>query len=191
MRREVHQTPRMTIDTAPFDGSLENSEPEYLVIGRLGRPHGVKGEILMQVHTDFPERIKKNYRVYIGQKYQPYLVRSCRLSRKGLLIAFDALTDPEALNILTNEWVFVRVNDVPDLPEGEYYHHQMLGLRVEDDNGQLVGHVLQILETGGNDVLIVVTPKSDEVLIPVSPNIVRSIDLENSVIKIQLIEGLL
>jgi 16S rRNA processing protein RimM len=173
------------------NGSLIISEPIFLVIGKIMRPHGIHGELLMQIHTDFPERIIENYRVYVGEDHLPLVIRSRRIDKKGLLVSFESLNNPEAVKHLSNMWVYVRSDEIPSLPEGDYYQHELIGLRVENEGGLLFGVISQVLETGGNDVFVVTSLTGSEFLIPFAPGIVDSIDLAKRVVVVQLIEGLL
>jgi 16S rRNA processing protein RimM len=72
-----------------------------------------------------------------------------------MLIAFDEYRTPEAAGELRNLWVSVTADDRPALDEDEYYHHQVLGLRVVEEDGTLLGTVTEILETGANDVYVI------------------------------------
>ena len=76
-------------------GSPPVGEPEYLVIGFLRRSHGVHGEMLMDVHTDFPERIKPGKTFFVGELYQEMILSSCRSHHKGMLVRFRGITNPE------------------------------------------------------------------------------------------------
>ena len=73
-----------------------SGEPEYLVVGFLRRPHGVHGEIIMDLHTDFPERLRKGRQLYIGENYKPMKLATHRLHGQGMLVSFQGLETPEA-----------------------------------------------------------------------------------------------
>ncbi len=123
----------------PEPGSPPDGEPAFLVVGKLRHPHGVHGEILMEVITDFPERLQSGMTVFVGEDHQPQRIRSLRGHGRGLLLTFDGFTTPETVGALRNAMVYVPTADRPPLPEGEYYHHQLLGLRVVSDDGQRAG----------------------------------------------------
>jgi 16S rRNA processing protein RimM len=172
-------------------GSPGSGEPAFLVIGKLRRPHGLRGELLMDVHTDFPERIKRGVVVFAGPRRSALQVRSRRWAGPALLIAFEGYDSPEAAGELRNQWLYVRADDRPPLPEGEYYHHQLIGLRVVSEQGQELGELAEILETGANDVYLVRPESGSDVLIPAVAEFIRSIDLERGVMIIHVIPGLL
>jgi len=172
-------------------GSFSTGEPVFLAVGRLQRPHGLRGELLMTVLTDFPERLTPEQQLYLGEEHQPILIRSVRGHTKGLLIAFEGYAARQDVENLRNQMVYVRADDRPMLPEGEYYHHQLLGLRVVTDDQRELGVLAQILETGANDVYLVRAEDGGEVLLPATDEVILAIDLENKELRVHLLPGLL
>ncbi|MGW8226179.1 MAG: ribosome maturation factor RimM [Anaerolineales bacterium] len=177
------------------DGNLSGSsppgEPEFLVVGKLGKPHGIQGEIVMDVYTDFPERLEAGVVVYIGPQYKPIQIARRRPHTRGLILSFDGYQSREAVADLRNLLVQVPSADRPALPDGEYYQHQLLGLLVIDEGGLELGWVTAILETGANDVFVVEDKEGSEVLIPDIESVILDIDLGEKQIKVHLLPGLL
>lgn len=127
-------------DETEGTGSPPSGEPGlYLAIGRLRRPHGIEGEILMDILTDFPERIRARRWVYVGDDHQKLRISHVRKADRTLLISFEGYDFDEAVGRLRNKLMFVRAENLPNLPEDEYYHHQLLGMRVVTEDGQEVG----------------------------------------------------
>src|SRR5512139_3946361 len=151
----VKPTRRSIVDTRQPAGSPIPGEPYFMVVRKIRRPHGVKGELIMEIHTDFPERLKTGVTVFVGEAHRPLSIRSLRPNGSTMLIAFDPYQNPETAGELRNQLVFVRTDDRPPLEEGEYYHHQLLGLKVINDEGRPVGTLVEILSTGANDVYVV------------------------------------
>jgi len=172
-------------------GSPSVGEPAFVVIGKLHRPHGVHGELVMQVLTEYPERIKPGIEVYVGDERLPMRVRNCRGHQQGLLVAFEGCNDPEGAGIYRNKMVAIDTSSIPDLPEGEYYHHQLLGLQVELEGGEPLGLITGILETGANDVCVVRMENGREVLIPMIEDTILKIELKTHKIIVRLMPGLL
>ena len=172
-------------------GSPKSGEPLFLAVGRLLRPHGLHGEILMDIYTDFPERLKPGVRIYIGEDHRPTLIRSRRGHDAGFLIGFDSVVSQEEAGMLRNTIIYVKADELPGLPDGEFYHHQLLGLRVITDEGVYLGTLSGILDTGSNDVLIVRSEAGKEVLLPHIESVVRDIDLEVGEMQVHLLDGLL
>jgi 16S rRNA processing protein RimM len=169
----------------------EPGEPDFLAVGRLLRPHGLTGDMVMDIYTDFPERLQPGRKVYLGDDHQPVQIRSRRGSNSGLLIGFDHLNSPEEAGTLRNQIVYVKADEVPPLADGEYYHHQILGLKVLTDEGLELGVVSSILDTGSTDVYVVLTGDGKEILLPNIDPVVKEIDLKKGEMHVHLLEGLL
>ncbi|MBA4379430.1 MAG: 16S rRNA processing protein RimM, partial [Anaerolinea sp.] len=158
-------------------GSPSAGEPVFLVVGKIRRPHGLAGEALVEVYTDFPERLLPNTVVFAGEAHQPLTIQRHRMHNKGLLLTFEGITTPVQVGLLRNQRLYIPVVDRPPLEEGEYYHHQILGLSVVDENGQELGKLTEILETGANDVYVVKRSDASELLLPAISEVVLDVDL--------------
>jgi 16S rRNA processing protein RimM len=171
-------------------GSPEQGEPVFLSIGKLRRAHGLGGEILMDVNTHFPDRIKPGKTYLIGAQHSPMQVETVRWANKNVLIKFVGINSPEEMAILRNQIVFINSQELPQLPEGEYYHHQILGLQVFNESGEKLGNIDEILETGANDVYVVKQENGEELLLPVIFDVVLSYHLDEGKIIVRLPEFL-
>jgi 16S rRNA processing protein RimM len=168
-----------------------SSAPEYLVVGKLQRSHGLQGEILMEVLTDFPERLKPGDTLYVGSTYIPLQIHKLRWQDQAMLIAFKGYATSEAVVELRNQFVYVPAADRPALEDGEYYHHQLIGLQVFTQKGELLGKIIQILQTGANDVFVIRPKNGREILIPSTDEVVLNVDLAKGQMTIHLLPGLL
>lgn len=171
-------------------GSLGNSEPEFLVIGKIGRTHGLQGELWMNLLTDFPERLGRDKTVYIGRNYREYSIKSFHLSGQRGLIRFSEFKIPEEARALTNQYVYVRADEIPELPEEEYYHHDLIGIKVIDEDQRTVGVLTEIIKTGANDVYVVKAEPEDhkEILIPAIESVIVKVDITAKVMVVRLQE---
>ena len=173
-------------------GSPQPGEPVFLVVGRLRRPHGIRGEITMEVVTDFPERLRPRVTVYVGDERRPLKIRSRRSHQQALLVAFQDIDTPAAAGELKNQLVYVRAADRPPLPAGEFYHHEILGLRVVTDEDRFLGILTQILDTAGaNDVYVVRPESGPEILLPAIEPVILNIDLDRGEIRVHILPGLI
>jgi 16S rRNA processing protein RimM len=172
-------------------GSPLPGEPALLAVGKLRHAHGVRGEILMEVFTDFPDRLVPGTILYLSTETNPLKLTKCRPHREGLLMTFEGYSTPEEVGLLRNQILYVKTEDRPPLPDGEYYHHQLLNLHVITDTGISVGTVKEILETGASDVLVIRPENGAEVLIPIVEPFVQGIDLAKREITVHTIPGLL
>ncbi len=178
----------MTEDTKK--GSPQG-ESIYLAIGFMRRPHGVMGEIIMDLHTDFPERIKAGRKVYVGEKYEAFTIGAVRPHGNGVLVKIRGFESPETAGRFRNQWMYVKASEVPALPEGRYYKHDLIGLTVMMDNGEKLGVLNEVLETGANDVYVVVKEDGKEILLPAIPDVVLEVNMNDKLMKVHIIEGLL
>ena len=172
-------------------GSPAVGEPEYLVVGFLRRPHGLRGDVLMDLHTDFPERLKTGKTVFVGDDHRPIVFASLRPVAAGMLVRFRGIKSPDDAGQYRNTWVYVLTADRPALPEGEYYHHQLIGLNVVTDKGRELGVLVDVLETGANDVYVVRAADGNEVLLPAIPPVILEVRLADRQMRVHLLDGLI
>jgi len=176
-------------DTNETTGS-PNGEPVYLTVGFLRRPHGLGGEIIMDLHTDFPERLKRGRKLLVSEEHTPFTIQSVREHQRGVLIKFNDVDSPEDAGKLRNQWVYVKSSDVPPLPEGQIYQHELFGFKVVDENDTTLGELVEIIETGANDVYIVRNGSGRELLLPAIPSVILERDVVRRVLRVHLLEGL-
>jgi 16S rRNA processing protein RimM len=172
-------------------GSPLPGEPAFLAVGKLRHPHGVHGEILMEVFTDFPDRLQPDTILYLGPEVDRLKLIKCRPHREGLLMTFEGYTTPEEVGQFRNQILYVKADERPPLADGEYYHHQLLNLNVITDAGVPIGIVNEILETGASDVLVIRPAIGPDVLIPMVDIFIQNIDLANRAITVHIIPGML
>lgn len=172
-------------------GSPLLGEPVFLVVGKLHRPFGLRGELLMGILTDFPERLRPGGMVYVGDDHIPLDIHAIHEHGRLLRMSFSGLTNPEEAGQYRNQFVYVRADDRPQLPQGEYYHHQIIGLHVVSDEGDILGILTNIIETGANDVYIVRTENDREILLPAIESVILDIDLERSEMRVRVLPGLI
>lgn len=168
-----------------------SGESVYLAIGFLRRPHGVSGEIIMDLHTDFPDRIKSGRKVYIGEKHEAATFGSVRVHGNGLLVTLRGYDTPETVGRFRNQWVYVKAKEVPPLPEGQYYLYELIGVDVVDDNGNPLGKIVEVLETGANNVYVVRDDSGKEILLPAIPSVILDLDMTQRSMKVHLLDGLI
>lgn len=155
-----------------------------MVVGQIRKSHGLTGEVLFDVRTDFPERLQRGKRVYVGDSRTLMTISGIREHARGLLVKFRGKETPEDVENLRNALVYVKADELPSLPEGEYYFHQLIGLDVFNEQNEFLGELTEIIETGANDVYLVNTPEGKELLIPAIEDVIKRIDPQNGKIVI-------
>jgi 16S rRNA processing protein RimM len=154
------------------------------------RPHGVRGELRVELLTGYPERLSHHEVLYLGPDLRPYRLESVRLHKDLALVKLVGCEDRDQADLLRGQLVQVPFEDAVPLEEGEYYHFQVIGAEVVTEAGETLGQVAEVLETRANDVYVVLGPRG-EVLIPAVEHVVQEIDLEAGRIVVRLLPGLL
>lgn len=171
-------------------GSSPEDGPFFVVMGKLRKPHGIRGEMVMTVLTDFPDLLDPGQEVFVGEDYQPLTVRSVRWHRDDILIAFEEYEDRDLVGVHRNRLLFLAVEELPELPEEEYFFHEMIGLKVVTDTGRELGTLAEILDTGANDVYVVQQEGKGDILLPATEEVILEIDLEENKMTVHLLPGL-
>lgn len=158
---------------------------KYIEAGKIVNTHGVKGEVKIQVWLDSPELLRRCKTVYIDSK--PVKILSGRVHKGFLIAALEGIDSVNDAMSFKNKTVYIDRDDAP-LPEGAYFLQDIIGAEVIDENGASVGRLEDILETPAADVYVV--RGHSEHLIPAVDEFILSVDAENAVIKVRLIEGM-
>lgn len=171
-----------------MSNSQPNSTDSHAVVGVILGAHGVNGELRVRSLSDVPHRFDPGQKLYL--RGREHLILSSSKSRSGpLIVRLDGInTQPEA-RTLTGEELTSRAASAPALPEGEYFHFQLIGLQVFTEEGEPLGAVEEIIATGSNDVYVVKGP-GGEVLIPALEQVVRQVDIPGNTMTVRLMEGL-
>ena len=166
---------------------MKSSDLEFMTIGRILAPWGTKGKLKVKVITDFPQRFALSSTVYINRQHMT--IDSTEWYKGEVIIKLNAVDSIEAARQMRGQPVEIHHSQVYSLPEGQYYHFQLIGLEVWTTQGELLGNITEILTAESNDNYVV---KGDEgeILIPAIEDVVKSIDLNKGRIVIEAIPGL-
>ena len=163
--------------------------PAHLVIGRILSPHGLGGEVEVQVLTDFPERYGLLKTVLVGEQHTPVTLEGHRMHRARILLKFAGCENREDADELRGELIYVPIDEAMPLEEDEFYLYEIVGLEVWTDEGEFLGCVEEVIETGGNDVYVV-NDGDQEILIPALSDVVLNVDLDKGRMEVRLMKGL-
>ena len=153
------------------------------------KPHGLAGEVQVQILTDFPDRFDTLKTVYVGERYTPAILESQRRHGRRILLKFEGYDDLEEAEKLRGEMIYVPVDEAVPLEEDEYYVHEIVGLQAWTTEGEYLGRIEEVIHTGSNDVYVV-RDSVRETLIPALSDVVLKIDTEQGRIEVQLMKGL-
>jgi 16S rRNA processing protein RimM len=163
------------------------------VVGRIARAHGIKGQVIVNPETDFPEeRFQPGAELLINREgsVRPLTVTSVRFQRDRPVIGLLGIDDMNAASALAGAELRVPVESLAALPEGMFYHHDLVGCRVVTRAGETVGLVAGVEGGVGGHRLVLATP-AGEVLIPLARDICTTIDVSQRQIVIEPPNGLL
>ena len=173
-------------------GSPAEGELAYHEAGFVRRPHGVKGELLVEVDSNYKAAISPGSVIYLGENHLPMNLFSCRPHNQGLLIQLDEIINPEQAGQYRLQPIFVSSSVTrKELQSGDYYSDEIIGLSVRDDLDHDLGKVTEIIETGANDVYVVSKPGGRDVLLPAIPDVIRKIDIEKGELTVHILPGLM
>ncbi|PLV60368.1 ribosome maturation factor RimM [Thermotoga sp. KOL6] len=159
--------------------TLQDLINERIPIGKVVNTHGLKGEVKLFPYTNSEEILGNLSEVVLYNKEKKVFyhlsVESIRRMNKLFLVRFDTIDTIEAAERIKGCEVFIKYEELPPLQEDEYYFYEILGCDVFYDSGENVGKVVDIIETGSNDVLVVKNQKK-ETLIPMTKDWIIKID---------------
>ena len=164
-----------------------------ITIGKAVKPFGVKGEMRIEPITDVPGRFKGVERVYLvspAGKEIPCRVEAVRYAGDAIFLKFSGYDSPEKAMALNGWFVKVPAEEAAPLPEGSYYWFEVIGMEVISEDGEKLGIISDIFETGSNDVYVMKRGKK-EIYIPATKEIIRQVDRPAKRITIHIMEGLL
>ncbi len=173
--------------------------PESLLrLGRIFRPHGVRGELKVAPDMDDPTRLEAVEVVYVGPhegRVVPHRVTSVRYqeTKRGttVILRLDGIADRGDAEVVTKQFVYATEDDLPPLEEDEFFVHDLIGLEVVTEAGERVGTVTNLVEMPAHDVFVVQRTEGGERMIPAVEDFIVEIDIDAGRLVIRPIEGLL
>jgi 16S rRNA processing protein RimM len=174
----------------------DSPSPQYLILGEVLRPHGVRGEVRVRLMTAYPERLSAIETLYLGRDPMQataaaYRMEAIRIHQGVALLKLKGIDDRDQAERLRKLYIMASLDNAVPLEDDEFYFYELIGMTVQTDNGKTLGTISEILETGANEVYIVDSPQFGEVLIPVIDDVVLKIDPDAGLIVVKLPEGLL
>lgn len=156
---------------------------EKVIIGRFGAPHGIKGWIRVQSHTD-PIQNLLNYSPLFIEKntdWEILAMEDGKPHQAGLIVKVQGIDTPEAARLLTHKNIAIDREKLPLLNNAQYYWADLIGLSVVNVKHEELGVIDSLMETGANDVIVVHHSSGSEILIPYIKSVVLSVDLEKKI----------
>ncbi len=171
---------------------------KLLLVGRMVRPHGIKGECKVIPESDDPDRVRSLKRIWLGsspETARSFSVEKARLqnSKRGItiLMQFSGIESLDDAQRLGKPLVYGHVDDLPPLQDGEYYLHDLIGIEVLSEEGESFGTLKDICETQAHPLYVIDRPDNRETFIPAVPEFIVSTDTDQRQMIIRCIEGLI
>jgi 16S rRNA processing protein RimM len=173
-----------------------NVMEKWFKVGKIVNTHGVKGEVKVVSTTDFPEeryQIGNTLSLFKMEDQDPIslVIKSHRSHKNFDLLTFEGYENINEVEKFKEGILKVQEDQLQELDEGEYYFHEIVGCKVKTTAGEDLGTIKEILSPGANDVWVVKGERGKEYLIPYIEDIVISVDIEQQLITIEPMEGLL
>lgn len=167
----------------------------YYKVGKIVNTHGIRGEVRVISTTDFTEeRYQVGEKLFLfreDQEVLPLTIASYRRHKNFDLLSFEGHPSINDVEKYRDGILKVSKEETIELPENEFYYHEIIGAKVVEENGNELGKIKEILSPGANDVWVVQRPKKKDVLLPYIDSVVKTVDLENGVIYVEIPEGLI
>ncbi len=167
-------------------------EKDLLPIGRVVKPHGVKGKIKVDYFGGDPSLFSHYREIFIKNqagRLQAYEVLEAIPQTPRLILQLKGIEEREAVEALVGKEVLIEKKALPDLEEGEYYWFDLMGMAVETEQGKKIGRVKEIFSTKAHDIYVV-EGKKREIFLPATEEVIQNIDIKKRRMQVVRMEGL-
>ena len=168
------------------------NKENYLEAGKITNTHGLRGEVKVVTWTDYPEVFEDIDYLFIKTKDGEMRLdlKNIKYQRNNIIVKFKQLNSIEEAEKLKNQILYVERDMLGELPEDVHYIADLIGLEVFEENGEKVGVIADVFNTGANDIYDVKREGKKNLLLPVIDDVVKDIDIEKGRIVVNIMEGL-
>ena len=164
---------------------------QYLEVGKITNVHGIMGEVRVQPWADSPDFLCQFKTLYVDSSHWPIQVERARVHKNMVILKFDGVdTMNEVEGWRQKDLLITRDQAIP-LEEDEFFITDLIGLNVVTDEGETLGTLTDVMETGANDVYCVKTPEGKELLLPAIRDCILDVDLDKEEMLVHVLPGLL
>lgn len=167
---------------------------EYFELGYVKKTSGLKGMLLVQPDTDRAAHYLGTDAFFLEESGQavPYFIEECTLDSKGLMrVRFEEIEDADAARRLVGKKVFLPLHQLPTLEGKQFYFHEVIGWKAIDENNRIIGSILDVLDRGPQELLLVKSPEEKEIYLPLAEDLILDVDRAIRELKLVVPEGLL
>ena len=151
---------------------------EYLKIGLILKPQGIRGEIKVLPLTDDPSRFIGLKQAFLSEEKTPVRIMGARIGRDAVYLFLERIYDRTAAEGLRGQYLYIDREHAVKLPEGRYFIADLIGCEAVGLDGTSLGTLKEVLQPGANDVYVIQRPDGTELLVPVVDAFVKDIDIQ-------------
>ncbi|MCY4527531.1 MAG: ribosome maturation factor RimM [Chloroflexi bacterium] len=159
---------------------------DHVVVGEIIGAWGLRGDVKVQTHSDYPDRFIPGSSVYLGNE-RCVIVRVHK-HKVGFVVGFDGVSDRTAAELLRGKTLTVPSSELPGLDDGTFFYFDIIDMAVHTSNGDELGRIEEIISAGGNDVYVV-RGTGKEILIPAARDYVVEVDVKRGIMTVSLPDG--
>ncbi|CAN5458763.1 hypothetical protein BH10CHL1_BH10CHL1_29500 [soil metagenome] len=167
----------------------------FIAVGLITSIHGLKGELKVELHTDFPERFAAGTSLFVGEELVETKILQARPHKNQMLLMLEGIKGSDQAEAMRGAWLFVNEDDAVELEEDTYWVHEIVGIAVQTEEGQQLGTVTEVIFTGANEVYVLQTEpavnQGKPLLLPAIGDVVQNVDLAANLMTVRLLPGLL
>ena len=165
---------------------------DLLEVGKIVNTHALRGEVKVVPWTDYPEVFEDIDFVYVKKKseYERLDVKGIKYQKNNLIVRFSQITDINMAEKYKNQVIYAEREILGELPEGVYYIADLIGLDIVTEDGEKIGTVSDVFNTGSNDIYEVKREGKKNLLLPVIDDVVLNIDVDGGKITVRMMDGL-
>jgi 16S rRNA processing protein RimM len=165
---------------------------DFYAIGQIVKSRGLRGALVVQPLTDYPERFQALKKVWVGtanSEHSPFQLEEACVKGQAIHLRLEGVRTRDAADALAGKLLYVTEEDLVRLPDGTHFVHDIIGSRVIDEQGKKIGTVEEVWKLPANDVYVVREGKREH-LVPAVQSIIEKIDTQRKQVQVRMIEGL-
>ncbi|MEL6820213.1 MAG: ribosome maturation factor RimM [Calditrichota bacterium] len=171
---------------------MNADEKTHIAVGKIAQAHGMGGWLKVVPYSGIPQRFEVLRTLYVDTDYgfQGYIVEDVNVQQKDVLLKLRNVDSRDDAQKLGKHDLLVPTDQAIELPENSYFVHDLIGIKVQNEAGEEIGHVSEVLTNSGNDIYVV-KKEQQEVLIPAVEAFIKSVDVLQGCMVVELIDGML
>lgn len=162
---------------------------EKILIGKIVNAVGLRGEVKVYNYSDSEEIYRTVSALYAGKELTE--VENVRMQKNMVILKLAGIDDRDAAERMRGTELYITDADLPELPEGQFYVRDLIGMTVESEEGDVLGEVSDVIQNTAQDIFEIKGENDKTILIPKVDQFVLNIDKDERVIRVRLMEGLL